>query len=72
MSLLTSSAKQEGHRCPGEGEARDDVNVALFRAFAIEGRVLDESGEPMANVGVSAHPWLHPTVTSTQGRLTDD
>lgn len=37
-----------------EGEVRDDVNVTLWRAFAIEGRVSDEFGEPMAGVEVLA------------------
>jgi protocatechuate 3,4-dioxygenase beta subunit len=37
-----------------DGEVRDDVNVALWRAFAIEGRVVDEFGEPMTGVEVYA------------------
>jgi hypothetical protein len=41
----------------GNGEVRSDVSAALPRALAIEGRVLDELGEPMSNVEVSAHPW---------------
>ena len=39
-----------------EGEVRNDVDAALSRSLAIEGRVLDDLGEPMANVGVSVHP----------------
>jgi protocatechuate 3,4-dioxygenase beta subunit len=37
-----------------DGEVRGDVNVALWRAFAVEGRVVDEFGEPMAGVEVFA------------------
>ena len=37
-----------------DGEVREDVNVALWRAFAIEGRVVDEFGEPMTGVEVYA------------------
>ena len=37
-----------------DGEVREDVNVALWRAFAVEGRVVDEFGEPMAGVEVHA------------------
>ena len=37
-----------------DGEAREDINVTLWRAFAIEGRVVDEFGEPMAGVEVLA------------------
>ena len=56
-----------------DGETRDDVNAALVRALAVEGRVVDEHGEPMSNVPVSAHSWDGPA----QGymgrpRTTDD
>ena len=34
------------------GDVRTDVDIALARALAIEGRVLDESDEPMAEVGI--------------------
>jgi protocatechuate 3,4-dioxygenase beta subunit len=37
-----------------DGEVRENVDVALWRALAIEGRVVDEFGEPMAGVEVSA------------------
>jgi hypothetical protein len=36
------------------GEARDGADIALVRALAIEGRVLDRSGEPMSGVEVTA------------------
>jgi hypothetical protein len=34
------------------GEARAGVDFALTRSLAIEGRVIDELGEPMADVGI--------------------
>lgn len=34
------------------GDVRTDLDIALARALAIEGRVLDESDEPMAEVGI--------------------
>ena len=36
------------------GESRNDVNFALARALAIEGRVLDPFGEPLSHIDVSA------------------
>ena len=56
-----------------DGEVRSDVNAALSRALAIEGHVLDEYGEPIANLTVGAMPWDKPR----QGfmgmpRFTDD
>jgi len=36
------------------GEVRDQVDIALARALAIEGRVVDPAGEPMTNVSVAA------------------
>jgi hypothetical protein len=36
------------------GEIHDRADIALVRALAIEGQVLDPSGEPMANVNVTA------------------
>ena len=56
-----------------EGEIRNDVNAALSHALAIEGRVLDESGDPMANVEVSVHPWEGPIdAIMMDPRSTDD
>jgi hypothetical protein len=52
---------------------RGDVNAALSRGLAIEGRVLDEFGEPIANVEVNAHPWDAPSLVSMgRPRSTDD
>jgi Carboxypeptidase regulatory-like domain len=36
------------------GEVRDGADIALVRALAIEGRVVDRSGEPMSGVEVRA------------------
>ena len=36
------------------GERREDIVIKLPRAFAIDGMVVDEGGEPMANVSVGA------------------
>ena len=45
-----------GRRAPPieirNGETRENIDVALWRAFAIEGRVLDDAGEPVANTDV--------------------
>ena len=60
-----------GHEGPGpylggrsfaliDGEERTGLTVALKRAGAIEGRVLNEYGEPMANVEVMAKPLDFP------------
>jgi len=54
-----------------DGEVRNDVNGALWRSLAIEGRVLDEQGEPLANVNVSAHPGGLSKI-SEGSRSTDD
>jgi protocatechuate 3,4-dioxygenase beta subunit len=37
-----------------DGESRTDIDLALTHALAIEGRVLDQLGEPLNHVGVSA------------------
>lgn len=37
-----------------DGEVREDANFTLWRAFAVEGRIVDEFGEPMAGVPVRA------------------
>ena len=37
-----------------KGQRLDNADVALWRAFAISGRVIDENGEPMVNVDVHA------------------
>jgi Carboxypeptidase regulatory-like domain len=56
------------------GEAKNDVSAALSRGLAIEGRVIDERGEPVANADVivrvadvSAH-----VAAAGRPRVTDD
>jgi protocatechuate 3,4-dioxygenase beta subunit len=38
----------------GEGEVRENVNIALPRAFAISGRLVDEDGAPLAGMSAGA------------------
>jgi Carboxypeptidase regulatory-like domain len=52
------------------GEVRDGADIALVRALAIEGRVVDRSGEPMSGVEVTAVNIR--TDRETQSYLTDD
>jgi hypothetical protein len=53
------------------GEIRRDVNISLTRALAIEGRVVDSNGEPMAEVSVSiVRPDSGPTFSTST--YTDD
>ncbi len=66
-----------GRRAPPielrEGETREKVDVALWRAFAVEGRVVDDTGEPVANAQVHIINWEHPsTMSMGMPRLTDD
>ena len=66
----------DGSRPPpvtlADGEVRDDVNGSLSRSLAIEGRVLDDLGEPMANVSVSVQPAGGAAQTWRESRSTDD
>jgi protocatechuate 3,4-dioxygenase beta subunit len=56
-----------------DGETRDNVDIALWRAFAVEGRVVDDAGEPIANAEVNISQWDSPSTMSVGGpRLTDD
>ena len=66
-----------GRRAPPielrEGETREKVDVALWRAFAVEGRVVDDTGEPVANADVNISPWDGSSRMSMgRPRLTDD
>ena len=55
------------------GETRENVNVALWRAFAVEGRVVDDAGEPVANAEVNISLWDGPSSMSIgRPRVTDD
>ena len=56
-----------------DGEVRGDVSGALSRSLAIEGRVFDELGDPMARVQVSAQPADGPAgISMSASRSTDD
>ena len=56
-----------------DGETRENVNIALWRAFAVEGRVVDDAGEPVANADVNISQWESPSMMSMgRPRLTDD
>jgi protocatechuate 3,4-dioxygenase beta subunit len=56
-----------------DGETRENVDIALWRAFAVEGRVVDDAGEPIANADVNISPWDSPsTMSMGRPRLTDD
>jgi protocatechuate 3,4-dioxygenase beta subunit len=66
-----------GNRVPPielrDGETRDNINAALWRAFAVDGRVVDDAGEPIANVNVNVSQWDAPSMSSMgMPRLTDD
>jgi Carboxypeptidase regulatory-like domain len=55
------------------GETRENVDVALWRAFAVDGRVLDDAGEPIANAEVNISQWDGPSSMSLgRPRVTDD
>ncbi len=55
------------------GETRENVDIALWRAFAVEGRVVDDAGEPIANADVHISQWDSPsTMSMGRPRLTDD
>jgi hypothetical protein len=47
------------------------ADIALWRTFAVEGRVLDESGDPMANIEVTVERWEAPG-RDAKSRATDD
>lgn len=56
-----------------DGEVREAVNFALWRSLAINGRVIDEFGEPMSNVEVMANPVGGPeNMSFGPMRMTDD
>ena len=66
-----------GRRAPPielrNGETRENVDVALWRAFAVEGRVVDDAGEPVANTDVNISQWDGPSSMSIgRPRVTDD
>jgi hypothetical protein len=56
-----------------DGETRDSVDIALWRAFAVEGRIVDDAGEPVANIDVNVSQWDSPsTMSMGRPRQTDD
>ena len=55
------------------GQTLENIDVALWRAFAVEGRVVDDAGEPIANADVNVSPWDGPSSMSMgRPRITDD
>ena len=55
------------------GQTQENVDVALWRAFAVEGRVVDDAGEPIANADVNVSQWDGPSSMSMgRPRITDD
>jgi Carboxypeptidase regulatory-like domain len=54
-----------------DGETRENVDAALWRAFAVEGRVVDDAGEPVAHANVNISPWDSPSSMSSGGRPRD-
>lgn len=55
-----------------EAEVRDDLVVRLQRSLALEGTVLDESGEPMAGIDVSAELLDGLSLGTARSQPTDD
>ena len=56
-----------------DGETRENVDVALWPAVAVEGRVVDDAGEPIANADVHISQWDGPSSMSMgRPRVTDD
>lgn len=56
-----------------DGDERSDIVIALPRALAISGRVLDEAGHPLTNISVTARErHRRANVASPRSRSTDD
>jgi hypothetical protein len=55
-----------------EAEVRDGVNFSLWRALAISGRVVDEYGEPLANIDVAAQTAGRRSGNMYGSRTSDD
>lgn len=54
------------------GEERTDIVIALPRALAINGRVTDEAGNPLAQIVISLSAGRGTTGMSSRQRMTDD
>jgi hypothetical protein len=55
-----------------EGEVREGADIALFRALAIEGRIMDAWGEPVSNMDVLAERVDGQGSLGARPRQTDD
>ena len=56
-----------------DGEERTDIVIALGRALAINGRVTDEAGNPLAHIGITVTPARGTReFVSGRERMTDD
>lgn len=56
-----------------DGEVREGVDIALARLVVINGRVLDEHGDPLADIRVQAEPLSEgPGLRTSRSRTTDD
>lgn len=56
-----------------EGEVRDNLHIAMWRALAIAGTVVTAAGEPMANIPVQARAIVRGrTFSGGPNRTTDD
>jgi hypothetical protein len=55
-----------------DGEVREGADIALWRALAIEGRVVDDWGDPVSNIQVRAERLVQGGGSSGWRRTTDD
>jgi protocatechuate 3,4-dioxygenase beta subunit len=56
-----------------EGDVRDNLHIAMSRAFVIAGTVVNHAGEPMANIAVQARANVRGrTISGGPTRSTDD
>ena len=68
-AIMTSGPKASVQLKDGE---RREIVVRLERALALDGRVLDEFGEPMSDVQVMAEGGTMPPFSGGERELTDD
>lgn len=55
-----------------DGEVREGADIAVWRALAIEGRVVDDWGDPVSNIQVRAERLVQGGGSSGWRRTTDD